>query len=329
MTIPIDFEANPLIPAVIQDDASGEVLMVGFMNQLAFEKTQETGFVHFWSRSRNALWKKGETSGHTQEVISIALNCEANSLLIMAIQNGAVCHTGHTTCYYRQILPDGTLFETSDPVFDPNEVYESAPPSEQNQLNRSKAEHGAATVPIGSWFGAYEYLARQPLQDVSRTSRLLHDGALPFNRVADELVELADVLAGKHRHSGDLEQDVLLEGSQVLYWLNLVAIGLSQTWDTDLDLASVMFPPLDFYESTVPQVKELRKAAARWRTADAQFEKAHSDSHAELVAELSGAYWLVSRAVAPIVKPIQLVRRDLAELETKPYLADYFSSVEG
>lgn len=123
MNPPVDFEANPLVPVVIQDDATRDVLMVGFMNQLAFERTQETGLVHFWSRSRNKLWKKGETSGHTQQVVSMSVNCENNSLLVQVIQQGAVCHTGHTTCYYRQVLPDGTLFETSDPVFDPDTVY--------------------------------------------------------------------------------------------------------------------------------------------------------------------------------------------------------------
>ncbi|MEZ4665751.1 MAG: phosphoribosyl-AMP cyclohydrolase [Thermomicrobiales bacterium] len=148
MTLPIDFDAHPLIPAVIQDDVSRDVLMVGFMNRLAFEKTQETGFVHFWSRSRGKLWKKGETSGHTQEVVSIAVNCEDNSVLIQVIQNGAVCHTGHTTCFFRQVLPDGTLFETSDPVFDPNEVYET-------RRDRVVEDHLAS---IQRWFGAYEYL---------------------------------------------------------------------------------------------------------------------------------------------------------------------------
>ncbi len=223
MTLPIDFESNPLVPAVIQDDASGDVLMVGFMNQLAYEKTQETGFVHFWSRSRNALWKKGETSGHTQEVISIALNCEENSLLVQVLQNGAVCHTGHTTCYYRQILPDGSLFETSDPVFDPKDVYDAAHPTDEESFQGQQRDDAWS---IGIWFGAYEYLARQPLQDVSRTSKLLHDGVLPFARIADEMDELAGVLAGEHSHSGDLMQDVILEGSQVLYWLNVLAVCL-------------------------------------------------------------------------------------------------------
>src|SRR5262245_55605581 len=115
--------------------------MVGFMNQQAFERTMETGFVHFWSRSRNQLWMKGETSGHTQEIVSMSVNCEDNSLLIQVLQKGAVCHTGHRTCYFRQILPDGTLIETSDPVFDPAAVYARPTPTDERL-----------------WYGAYQFL---------------------------------------------------------------------------------------------------------------------------------------------------------------------------
>lgn len=315
MTLPIDFEANPLIPAVIQDDASGDVLMVGFMNQLAYELTQETGFVHFWSRSRNALWKKGETSGHTQEVISIALNCEANSLLIQVLQQGAVCHTGHTTCYYRQILPDGSLLETSDPVFDPNDIYESVHSADASQI-------------VSVWFGAYEYLARHPLQDVSRTSQLLHNGVLPSARIADEMDELAGVLAGEHSHSGDLIQDVILEGSQVLYWLNVLAIGLEQTWDGRLGLECAMGTPHSAYEPKDASVRKLRAAAATWRLAEGRYGEKQSGDMDELLEELSSAYRLVSQVVSPIVAPSRLVEHDLEELQSKLYLADYFSSVE-
>ncbi len=325
MTLPIDFEMNPLVPAVIQDDASGDVLMVGFMNQLAYEQTQETGFVHFWSRSRNTLWKKGETSGHTQEVISIALNCEANSLLIQVLQKGAVCHTGHTTCYYRQILPDGSLLETSDPVFDPKDVYEAVHPA--NDAGTRHQQWVNARL-VATWFGAYEYLAQQPLQDVSRTSRLLHDGSLPFARIADEIDELAGVLAGEHSHSGDLIQDVILEGSQVLYWLNVLAVNLKQKWDGILELERVMTTQFSTDESVDANIKNLREAAEVWRLAEAQSGELRSDTAKILLEELSGAYQLVARVVSPIVEPSRLIEHDLEELRSRPYLADYFSSVE-
>jgi phosphoribosyl-AMP cyclohydrolase len=319
MNFPFDFEANPLIPAVIQDDVSRDVLMVGFMNRLAFEKTQETGFVHFWSRSRNQLWKKGETSGHTQEVVSMAINCEENSLLIQVTQTGAVCHTGHTTCYYRQILPDGELFETSDPVFDPAAVYQVAP-------NTETARTTSASM-IGAWYGAYEYLAQQPLQNVSGTSRLLHDRVLPFERIADELDELAGVLAGEHSHSGDLKQDVVLEGSQVLYWLNLLAIGTSKSWDRHLQLDVTLFSLDQESERSEQTISDLRAAARRWRAENSLHQEGQGLNGEEFTKRLSGAYQIVSRAVSPVVEPAALVEHDIGELQSKSYLADYFGSV--
>jgi len=328
MMLPIDFEDNPLVPAIIQDDITRDVLMVGFMNLLAFEKTQDTGFVHFWSRSRNQLWKKGETSGHTQEVVSMAVNCEDNSLLILVIQKGAVCHTGHSSCFYRQILPDGTLVETSDPVFDPAEVYQSQHPTEIARRNRMKQQRREGTWFIGAWYGAYEYLAREPLQDVSKTSKLLHDDVWPFARIAEEMDELAGVLSGEHRHSGDMEQDVILEGSQVLYWLNLLGIGTGQEWDRDLDLENVMFPPDHFNDPSDSPAQMLREAAATWRFAEARLEAEQGDYMEQLMEDLSSSYWLVARAVAPIVEPSRLVEHDLDELQSKPYLADYFASVD-
>ncbi len=328
MSLPIDFDANPLVPAVIQDDASRDVLMIGFMNRLAYEKTIETGFVHFWSRSRNELWKKGETSGHTQEVVSMAINCEDNSLLVQVVQTGAVCHTGHPTCFYRQILPDGTLFETSDPVFDPAVVYQAEHPAETARKQRKKRQQIEGTWFIGAWYGAYEYLGLQPLQEVSETSRLLHEHVWPFDRIADELEELAGVLAGEHSHSGNLEQDVILEGSQALYWLNLFAVGTGQEWDRDLQLDNVMYPPHHFTEAGDGTVVSLRKAATTWRQADARLELEQGDYMEELLELLTSAYWLVARAVSPVVDPSRLVDHDLDELRSKPYLADYFSSVD-
>jgi phosphoribosyl-AMP cyclohydrolase len=329
MNPPFDFEANPLIPVVIQDDASRDVLMVGFMNQLAFEKTRETGYVHFWSRSRNQLWKKGETSGHTQEVVSMAVNCEDNSLLVQVLQTGAVCHTGHTTCFYRQVLPNGELFETSDPVFDPAEVYrQPLHPAEIARSKRKKRRQNEGTWFIGAWYGAYEYLSQQPLQDVSGTSKLLHDQVWPFDRIADEMDELAGVLSGDHAHSGDLEQDVILEGSQVLYWLNLLAIGTTQEWDRDLNLENVLLPQDHSSVSPEESISRLRAAAATWRRADGRLKEEEGDYMEELIRELVDSYWLVSEAVSPIVPPHELIEHDLEELRSKTYLADYFASAD-
>jgi len=91
--LPVVFDDDGLIPVVIQDDQSGSVLMLAYMNQTALTATRVTGKTHFWSRSRQALWRKGETSGHEQIVKSIHVNCYENSLLIRVDQHGACCHT--------------------------------------------------------------------------------------------------------------------------------------------------------------------------------------------------------------------------------------------
>ena len=120
----LNFDRQGLIPAVIQDDATNEVLMVAFMNEEAFARTRETGYTHFFSRARNAIWRKGEQSGNVQEVREIFVNCEENSLLIRVIQHGgAACHTGYHSCYYRRLLADGTYEKVAERVFDPEVVY--------------------------------------------------------------------------------------------------------------------------------------------------------------------------------------------------------------
>jgi len=107
----LTFDANGLLPAVIQHAETGAVLMVGFMNRESLERTRATGRVTFWSRSRKELWVKGETSGNFLNVVSVAKNCEANTLLIQAHPDGPTCHTGNDTCFYRPLdfetdLPD-------------------------------------------------------------------------------------------------------------------------------------------------------------------------------------------------------------------------------
>lgn len=300
MNLPIDFEATPLVPVVIQDDESRDVLMVAFMNRDAFEKTLETGFVHFWSRSRNKLWMKGETSGHTQEVVSMAINCEDNSLLVQVLQKGAVCHTGHRTCYYRQVLQDGTLFETSDPVFDPRDIY-------GDDDDRSVES---------TWYGAYEFLRDRDLTAVSGTSRMLRTRTVPpFDRIADELEELAGVLAGEHRHT-DLESDLLLEGSQVLYWIAVCSVLLELDQDEQLELAAGLSSHPE-PKDTETVIEDLRNQAEIWRQDQADVWD----------FELKETVWLVGEAMsAAEIDPIRLIERDLDELRSREYLRDYFFS---
>jgi phosphoribosyl-AMP cyclohydrolase len=122
--LPIDFaRGQGLIPAIVQDWKTGEVLMVAYMNAESWAKTQETGKACFWSRSRKKLWLKGETSGHVQMVKESFLDCDNDAILLKVEQlGGAACHTGYRSCFYRRIV-DGRLEAVGEPVFDPQEVY--------------------------------------------------------------------------------------------------------------------------------------------------------------------------------------------------------------
>lgn len=97
------YDANGLLTAVVVDDDSGDVLVVAHMNAVALEKTLETGKVHFWSRSRGALWLKGETSGHVLLVRAVFVDCDQDSLVIRAVPAGPTCHTGARSCFYRRV----------------------------------------------------------------------------------------------------------------------------------------------------------------------------------------------------------------------------------
>jgi phosphoribosyl-AMP cyclohydrolase len=119
------FDRQALIPVVIQDDTTNEVLMVAFMNEEAYQLTHKTGYTHLYSRSRKKLWRKGEESGNVQEVRGMFVNCEEDSLLLRVVQHGgASCHTGHKSCYYRQILPDDSYQAIAERIFDPTAVYQ-------------------------------------------------------------------------------------------------------------------------------------------------------------------------------------------------------------
>lgn len=117
-------DAHGLVPAIIQDDDNGEVLMMAYMNEEALEQTLKTGKTHFYSRSRNKQWLKGESSGHTQEVCSVSIDCDKDTLLIRVKQNVAACHEGYRTCFFRRLAKDGKTWETvGERVFDPKKVY--------------------------------------------------------------------------------------------------------------------------------------------------------------------------------------------------------------
>lgn len=296
--LPIDWPVDGLIPAVIQDAASHDVLMVGFMNREALERTRESGFVHFWSRSRQKLWKKGETSGHVQLVRDIFVNCELNSLLIEVEQAGAVCHDGYPTCYYRRLMPGNGLETVRDRWFDPADVY--------GAMNGVEAT-------TRRWWGAYEFLRDNDLAHASGTSRRLrdaHTSLLP--RIADELRELAGVLDGTHVHRGQAE-DIVLEGSQVLYWIAGELIRQGVTFE---DVRPDRALDVTFDAASAPGT--MAKIARR--TADGVGEGPLTPEGGHVLVAL-----VASAAASLGVGPMDVIRKDLADLETRDYLAPYFS----
>ena len=120
----VDFEKlGGMVPVIAQDNETGEVLMMAYMNQEAFSETILTGRACYFSRSRNRLWRKGEESGNVQEVHGIYLDCDADTLLIKVRQvGGAACHEGYRSCFFRKVMDD-ELQIISDRVFDPQDVY--------------------------------------------------------------------------------------------------------------------------------------------------------------------------------------------------------------
>lgn len=97
------FVKSELIPAVVQEASTGEVLMLAYMNKISLKKTLETGYTWFWSRSRRELWNKGATSGHLQKVVEMYGDCDDDTLLVKVVQTGAACHTGNHSCFFKEI----------------------------------------------------------------------------------------------------------------------------------------------------------------------------------------------------------------------------------
>ena len=116
------FDEHGLVAALAQQHDTGETLMLAWMNRRALEETLRTGMVHYWSRSRNALWRKGESSGQTQRLIELRVDCDGDALLLLVDQHGVACHTGRRSCFFRA-WRDGKLIEIARPAVSPAELY--------------------------------------------------------------------------------------------------------------------------------------------------------------------------------------------------------------
>ncbi len=119
----VKFDEKGLVPAIVQDLATGQVLMVGWMNQAALQQTLETRKATFYSRSRNKMWVKGESSGHVQEVVEARVDCDQDVVLLLCRSHGPCCHVGFNSCFYRTADAAGALKVVEKKVFDPQSVY--------------------------------------------------------------------------------------------------------------------------------------------------------------------------------------------------------------
>ncbi len=127
MTLDLEFDDDGLLTVVAQDADTDEVLMVAHADRAAIERTLETGRAHYYSRSRDEHWQKGETSGHVQDVREVRVDCDGDAVLYRVAQTGGACHTGHRSCFYRRVDGDDdamTATVVEEPVFDPDEVYD-------------------------------------------------------------------------------------------------------------------------------------------------------------------------------------------------------------
>jgi len=122
MLAAIQFDTQGLVPAVAQQQGSGEVLMMAYMDRDAIVETMRTGRVCYWSRSRRAPWRKGDTSGHIQELVELRVDCDGDTLLVEVEQTGVACHTGRHNCFFRAIQ-DGELVEIAPVLMDPEALY--------------------------------------------------------------------------------------------------------------------------------------------------------------------------------------------------------------
>jgi phosphoribosyl-AMP cyclohydrolase len=128
MNLPsLKYTADGLVPAIVQDTATRRVLMMAWMNATSLEATLQTGLMHYWSRSRQKYWLKGETSGHTQKVLRWYADCDGDTLLFEVEQNGGACHTGFCSCFFQEYDREGLAVQIDETrVFDPEATYQKA-----------------------------------------------------------------------------------------------------------------------------------------------------------------------------------------------------------
>ena len=182
----IDWNKTPLIPAIAQEAETGEMLMLAYMNEEAYTLTLSTGYAHYFSRSRQRLWKKGESSGHTQEVVDVILDCDADTVLLKVKQNGVACHTGRKSCFFTSVTQEKEILAA--------EVDTSAVYGVVDTLYHTLLERKHAPVKQKSW-----------------TKKLLDAPALLQSKIREEADELARAI------DNESDENVIHEATDLLY----------------------------------------------------------------------------------------------------------------
>ncbi len=188
----IDWKKTPLVPAIAQEADSGEVLMLAYMNEEAYRLTLETGYAHYFSRSKQRIWKKGESSGHTQRVRDLLIDCDADTILLKVEQKGVACHTGRPSCFFTSVTRDKVI---ADKAVDTRAIYSVVDTLYHTILER-KSSGGEK-----SW-----------------TRKLLEDKALLLSKIREEADELVTAI------DEESDEQVIYEAADLLYH-SLVGLG--------------------------------------------------------------------------------------------------------
>ncbi len=189
----IDWNKNPLIPAIAQDAETNEILMLAYMNEEAYNLTLSTGYAHYFSRSKQRIWKKGESSGHTQEIKDILLDCDADTVVLKIKQNGVACHTGRRSCFFTSVLQNKVVL---DKEVDTDAIYGVV-----DTLYHTILERKNASAEQKSW-----------------TKKLLDDKDLMLSKIREEADEVCVAI------NEESDEQVIYESADLLYH-TLVGLG--------------------------------------------------------------------------------------------------------
>jgi len=189
----INWNKTPLIPAIAQDSQTNEILMLAYMNEEAYTLTLKTGYAHYFSRSKQRIWKKGESSNHTQEVKDILLDCDADTIILKIHQNGVACHTGTKSCFFTSVMQDKRVLE--------QEVDTTAMYGVVDSLYHTILERKNAPAEQKSW-----------------TKKLLDDKPLMLSKIREEADEVCVAI------DEESDEQVIYESADLLYH-TLVGLG--------------------------------------------------------------------------------------------------------